>query len=379
MSESVLTGRYSMTGQEACAEGALAAGCQFFAGYPSAPSLEVADRLARRLPEVGGTYVQMEDAAGAISSVLGASWTGAKAMTATCGMGIGLMQEEISYAVATETPCVIVDVQREGRRGGALEDLVQSRCGPHGPHEIVVFAPASPQEMFDLTICAFSAAEKFRTPVLIAADAFVGHGKEAVDIPEEAEIPFVSRRIAVDTEDGEDVRGFLEAWVAPMPLVGRGLKAHVTASCHDAYGRRTALDAAAVDRFVRALCGKIQRYRSDLTITEAEGPEEARVALAGYGSAGRVAQAVARRAYEEGLPVEAFRMTTLWPFPESEVADLARRVETILVLEDNLGQMVHYIRAAAQGEAEVVFLPPEAVGTPHRPAYVMEKIQEVLS
>ncbi len=379
MSEGVLKGRHSMTGEEACAEGAIAAGCQFFAGYPSAPSLGVADRLARRLPEVGGTYVQMEDAAGAISSVVGASWAGAKAMTATSGMGIGLMQEEISYAVATETPCVIVDVQREGHRGGALEDLVQSRCGPHGPHEIVVFAPASPQEMFDLTICAFSAAEKFRTPVLIAADTFVGHGREAVEMPREEEIPFVWRRIAVADEEGEEVRGFLETWVAPMPVIGRGLKAHVTASCHDAYGRRTALDAGALDRFVRALCGKIQRYRGDLTITEAEGPEEARVALVGYGSAGRVAQATARRAYEEGLPVEAFRLTTLWPFPESEVADLARRVKTILVLEDNLGQMVHYIRAAAQGGAEVVFLPPEAVGALHRPAYVLEKIQEVLS
>lgn len=154
----------------------------------------------------------------------------------------------------------------------------------------MVFAPASPQEMFDLTICAFSAAEKFRTPVLIAADAFVGHRKEAVEIPKEGEVPFVWRRVAVPDEEGEEVRGFLETWIAPMPLVGRGLKAHVTASCHDVYGRRTALDAEAVDHFVRTLCEKIQRYRGDLTLTEAEGPEEAKVALVGYGSAGRVAQ-----------------------------------------------------------------------------------------
>jgi 2-oxoglutarate ferredoxin oxidoreductase subunit alpha len=368
-----------MTGEVACAEGALAAGCQFFSGYPSALPMGVCERMAQRLPGVGGIYVQMEDAAGAISSAIGASWAGAKAMTATSGMGIGIMQEEISYAVATETPCVIVDVQQEGRRGGALSDLTQSRCGPHGPHEIVVFAPSSAQEMFDLTICAFSAAEKFRTPALIVADAFVGHQAEAVDIPEESDVPFVSRRMAVAGEEGEAVRGFLEEWVAPMPLVGRGHKVHVTASCHDAYGRRNALDAGAVDRFVKALCGKIQRYRGDLTITEAEGPEGAQVGLVGYGSTGRVACATARRAYEEGLPVEAFKMMTLWPFPEAEIADLAQRVRTILVLEDNLGQIVHYVRAAAQGAAEVVFVPPEAIGALHRPAYVLEKIQEVLS
>ncbi|MBI4495515.1 MAG: pyruvate ferredoxin oxidoreductase, partial [Deltaproteobacteria bacterium] len=216
-------------------------------------------------------------------------------------------------------------------------------------------------------------------PALIVADAFVGHRSEAVDIPDEADIPFVSRRMAVPGDDGEEVRGFLGEWVAPMPLVGQGLKAHVTASCHDAYGRRNALDAGALDRFVKTLCGKIQRHRGDLVITEAEGPEDAQVALVGYGSAGRVAHAVARRAYEEGLPVEAFKLTTLWPFPDAEIADLARRVNTILVLEDNMGQMVHYVRAAAQGEAAVAFLPPEAIGTLHRPAYVLEKIQEVLS
>jgi 2-oxoglutarate ferredoxin oxidoreductase subunit alpha len=378
MSDRVLEGQHPMAGEAACAEGAIAAGCQFFAGYPSSQPIMVADRMARRLPETGGLYVQMEDPAGALSAAIGASWTGAKVMTATSGSGIGIMQEEISYAVATETPCVIVDVQQEGRRAGALEDLIQSRCGPHGPHEIVVFAPSSSQEMFDLTVCAFSAAEKFRTPVLIVADAFVGHRAERVETPREEDVPFVCRRIAVADEEETVVEGFLKDWIAPMPLVGRGLKTHVTASCHDASGRRNLLDAGALDRFVRTLCGKLQRYRGDLTLSEAEGPEEARVALVGYGSVGRVACEVARRAYEEGLPVEAFRMATLWPFPEAEIADLAGRVDTILVLEDNLGQMVHYIRAAAQGKAEVVFVPPEAIGTLHQPAYVLGKIQEVL-
>jgi 2-oxoglutarate ferredoxin oxidoreductase subunit alpha len=374
-----MTGRHSMTGETACAEGAIAAGCQFFAGYPSAMQIGVAERMTQRLPEVGGTYIQMEDAAGAISSVIGASWAGAKAMTATTGTGIGLMQEEISYAVATETPCVIADVQREGRRGGALEDLTQSRCGPHGPHEVVVFAPSTPQEMFDLTVCAFSAAEKFRTPVLLVADAFVGQQSDTVDIPEIQEVPFVSRRAAASADEGDPVRGFLEEWVAPMPLVGRGLKAHVTASCHDSFGRRTALDAGALDGFIKALRSKIQRYRGDLVLTETEQVEGARLALVGYGSTARVAAAVARRATEEGSPVEAFKMTTLWPFPDTEIAELAQRVKKILVLEDNLGQIVHYVRAAAQGAAEVLFLPPEAIGSLHRPAYVLGKIQEVMS
>ena len=378
MSDGALTGRHRMSGEEACAEGAIAAGCGFFAGYPTAPPLGVAARLARRLPEVGGRYVQMEDAVGSISAVMGASWAGAKAMTATSGTGIGLMQEEITYAVATETPCVIADVQRAGQRATALEDLVQSRCGPRGPYEMVVLAPSSPQEAFDLTVCAFLAAEKFRTPSLVVLDAFVGHRAEEVEVPAAADIPFVWRRIAVPKENGEPSVGFLGEWVAPMPVVGQGLKAHVTALCHDAYGRRNALDPGALDGFVRALQGKIQGGREDLVFTQAEGVGDARVALVGYGSGGRVACDAARRAFEEGLPVDAFRLTTLWPFPEQEILALAQRVETILVLEDNMGQMVHYIRAAAQGKAQVVFLPPEAIGALHRPAYVLEKIQEVL-
>ena len=374
-------GRYFMQGNVACAEGALAAGCRFFAGYPITPATEIAEHLATRLPEAGGVFVQMEDEIASIASVIGASWVGTRAMTATSGPGMSLMQENIGYAVATETPCVIVDVQRGGPSTGipavpAQGDMVQARRGSHGDYEAVVFAPGSAQEMYELTALAFNTAERLRTPVFVLADAAVGHMREAVDIPQVSEIEQVQRKLP-EPGDGP-IQGFLDEAVAPMPVFGHGFKTHVTGSCHDEYGMRNVVDAEALDYFVRTLNKKISRQRDSLIQVESEGVEDAALVLLGYGLVGRAAREIARQARQEGLRVGSVRPLTVWPFAEEAIRTLCASAGRVLVMENNLGQMLHFVQAALGHSAEVVPLPPRVLGTLHRPAAVLEKIREVI-
>ena len=229
-----------MQGNIACAEGAIAAGCSFMAGYPITPASEISEQMARRLPalrEDDGVFIQMEDEISSLAAVIGSSWTGKKSMTATSGPGISLMMEHVGYAIGTETPCVIVDVQRGGPTTGipSVElqgDVVQVRRGSHGEYAIIAVAPSSPQEMFDQTILAFNLAEKYRTPVFVLADAFVGHMREEVVIPEPEGIETFTRKIPEAGFNSETDQGFLSVDVAPMPIFGRGFKIHVTSSCH---------------------------------------------------------------------------------------------------------------------------------------------------
>ena len=231
----VLTGRYFMMGNVACAEGAIAAGCEFSAGYPITPATEVANRLAERLPQVGGTFSQMEDEISSIAAVIGASWAGKKSMTVTSGPGISLMLENIGFAIGVETPCVIVNVQRGAPSTGmptvgVQGDMVQAKRGSHGDYEIIALCPSSPQQMFDYTVIAFNYAERYRTPVFILSDAFVGHMREEVVIPEPAKIKTEYRKIPEPGTDPQKIKGFLDEDVAPMPVFGKGYKAHVTSS-----------------------------------------------------------------------------------------------------------------------------------------------------
>jgi 2-oxoglutarate ferredoxin oxidoreductase subunit alpha len=372
-----------MQGNVACAEGALAAGCRFFAGYPITPATEIAEHLARRLPEVGGVCVQMEDEISSIGSVIGASWTGAKAMTATSGPGMSLMQENIGYAVATETPCVVVDVQRGGPSTGipavpSQGDMVQARHGSHGDYQTVALAPGSAQEMFDLTVRAFNISERLRVPVYVLADAAVGHMREVVHVPPEEELERAERLLPEAGSDPFSIRGFLGEEVAPMPVFGRGHKAHVTGSCHDERGMRNVVDAEALDHFVRTLAAKVGRLRDQLVQVEAEGVEEARVILLGYGIVGRAARAIAREAREQGLRVGSARPLTVWPFADRELEELCGHARRVLVMENNLGQMLPYVRAAIGHRVEVEGLRPQVLGTLHRPAAVLDRIREVL-
>ena len=380
MSKAVMTGVHFMQGNIACAEGALAAGCRFFAGYPITPATEIAEHLALRMPEVDGVYIQMEDEIASISAVIGASWTGTKAMTATSGPGISLMQENIGYAVGTETPCVIVDIQRGGPTTGIPSvpfqgDTLQARRGSHGEYEIIALSPASPQEMFDLTIQAFNLAEKFRTPVYLMGDAFVGHMREQVIIPEPGDIKLVERKIPKAVLDPQKIAGFLDEDVAPMPIFGHGFKAHVTGSCHNRYGQRNVVDAEALDFFVKQLSSKIRKHADEITMTESSDLDDADIAIISYGSISRAGKAAALQARELGFKVGTFRPITLWPFPETQIAELAKQVETILVLENNLGQLVHYVQAAANGNADVRFVSPTVLGTLHHPKQILEEIR----
>ena len=378
----VKSGRFFMQGNVACAEGALAAGCRFFAGYPITPATEIAEHMAVRLPEEEGVFVQMEDEIGSMAAVIGAVWTGARAMTATSGPGISLMQEHIGYAVSTETPCVVVDVQRGGPSTGIPAvpyqgDLIQVSRGSHGDYETVAFMPASAQEMFDMTVLAFNTAERLRTLVFVMADAAVGHMREPVVIPAAKEILQVARKMPPADADPQSIRGFLDEEVAPMPVFGRGHQAHVTGSCHDAYGMRNVVDAEALDTYVRTLSNKIRRCRDDLVQVQAEAVEDARLVLLGYGLVGRAALAMAREARREGLAVGCLRPLTLWPFADVEIRAACEGAEKVLLLENNLGQMLPYVQACLSGRTEVIPLPPRVLGTLHRPADVLAKIREV--
>ena len=378
----VLTGKYFMMGNIACAEGALAAGCEFAAGYPITPATEIANRLAERLPQVGGVFLQMEDEISSIATIIGASWTGKKVMTATSGPGISLMLENLGFAVGVETPCVIVNVQRGGPTtgmptAGVPADMVQPKRGSHGDYEIIALCPASPQEMFEHTVQAFNLAEAYRVPVFILADAFVGHMREEVVIPEAEKISLVYRKIPEVGTDPQKIKGFLDEDVAPMPIFGKGFRSHVTSSCHDEYGKRNLSDLTALDHFIRQLSNKILKHKEDIVKVERDY-EGAEVVLVSYGAVSRAAQMAAARAREEGLPVGTLRLITVWPFPEEEVETMARRAKKVIVLENNLGQLYPFIKAEAAAHADVSFLPPRVIGEIQDPENILQKIREVL-
>ncbi len=379
--EAVLTGRHFMMGNIACAEGALAAGCRFAAGYPITPATEVAERLAERLPVLGGTFLQMEDEIASIAAVIGASWGGLKAMTATSGPGISLMLENIGFALGTETPCVIVNVMRGGPTTGipAVElqgDVIQPRRGSHGDYQIIALAPSSVQEAFDYTLEAFNLAERFRTPVFVLSDAFLGHMREELIIPEADRVPIVDRKVFPPDADAEELAAFLDEDVAPMPVFGRGHKAHVTSSCHDAYGRRNVVDAQALDVFIRKLHGKIERHRDEI-VRVASDAEEAEIVLVSYGTVFRCARAAVEAGRAEGLRLGWFKLGTLWPFPDREIAALAARARHLMVLENNLGQLFHYVQAAAASRCRVSFLPPRVLGELHEIEDILKAVREV--
>lgn len=372
-----------MQGNIACAEGALAAGCRFYAGYPITPASEIMEHLAKRIFQENGSFLQTEDEIAAIASVIGASWGGAKAMTATSGPGISLMQENIGLAVITETPCVIVNVQRGGPSTGSPSlhsqaDVLQPKFGSHGDYPIIAIAPSSPQEMFDHTIWAFNKAEKYRIPVFILADRLVGHMTEQVCIPHKEKLVIEDRRI-LESFQGKNQKVFLgQDSVAPMPVFGRGLKANVTGSSHFVDGFRDVSTPEVMDYEVKTLHRKIFNNRDDIVIVNEEYMEDAEIAFFSYGSTYRAVLEGVTKARREGLKAGSFRTVTLWPFAEEEIRSLARRVKKIIVCENNLGQMYPFVKAAAAMEAEVDFLGPDLLGTLIKPDRILEKTREVL-
>lgn len=366
-----------MQGNEACALGAVAAGCRFFAFYPITPASEIAEKMARLLPKARGVYIQMEDEIAAIGSVIGASWTGLKAMTATSGPGFSLMQENIGYAVMTETPCVIVDVQRAGPSTGIVSapmqgDVIQARHGSHGEYEIIALAPSSAQEMFNMTVRAFNLAEQYRTPVIVLADETVGHMREEVVIPKESSLTIINRKVPSNREEAS--KAFLSASVAPMPVFGRGFAAHVTGSSHDEHGMRKASAPEAIDKIVRTINAKIATHAREISTPEKTMLEDADTVLVAYGSCARTAEYALKQARQRGLRVGLLRLMGIWPFPHESVKEALKSARRVVVLENNLGQLFPEIERLAPEGAETVFLPPEIIGTLHGPAYVLDQV-----
>ncbi|HER24573.1 MAG TPA: 2-oxoacid:acceptor oxidoreductase subunit alpha [Candidatus Atribacteria bacterium] len=369
-------------GNIACAEGAIAAGCNFFAGYPITPASEIAHHMSQRMFEEGGTFIQTEDEIAAIANIIGASWGGAKSMTATSGPGISLMLENIGLAVVTETPCVIVNVQRGGPSTGSPSvplqgDMLQAKFGSHGEYQIIALAPSSPQEMFDFTIEAFNKSEKYRVPVFILADGLVGHMRERVDFPFTDEIILVERKQLL-TYQGMHQKIFLDEEVAPMPIFGKGLKANITGSTHKEDGFRNVSDPKIMDVAIKKLSNKILKHKDDIVMIEEEYLEDAEVAIFSYGVVHRAVLEAVKLAREKGLKVGSFRPITLWPFPQDQVEELSKKVKTIIVCENNLGQILPFVQAAVNGNAKVKFLPPRILGTLYRPEYILDEIKEVI-
>jgi 2-oxoglutarate ferredoxin oxidoreductase subunit alpha len=355
----VLEGKFFLDGDTAIAEGALCAGCRFFGGYPITPATQVAERMAARLPEIGGIFIQMEDELASMNSVIGAAWGGARAMTATSGPGLSLMLENIGLAIMTETPCVIVNVQRGGPSTGlptltSQSDMMQARWGSHGDYEIIALAPGSPQEAFDLTIRAFNLAEKYRTPVFLMADEAVGHMTERVIIPPAEQVPIYPWRKPKEPP-GPDFLPYKpdEDGVPPFPVAGMGYRIHMTGLTHDERGY-PATTAVTQAQLLPRLIGKIRNNRHDIITLVEDGIEGAEVVVVAYGTSARTALLPVHQAQEEGWRVGLLKLVTVWPFAEDRIRQLAGQVKAFVVPEINMGQIVREVERLACGQARVV-------------------------
>ncbi|MEA2089600.1 MAG: 2-oxoacid:acceptor oxidoreductase subunit alpha [Thermoproteota archaeon] len=370
------TGAYFWLGDQACAEAAIAAGCRFFAGYPITPASEIAEHLAKRLPQEGGIAIQMEDEMASIAAVIGASWAGTKAMTATSGPGFSLMQELIGYAFMTETPCVVVDVQRVGPSTGQATkcgqgDVMQSRWGTHGDYMSIVLSPNSVQEMFELTVQAFNLAETYRTPVVLLADGLIAHMRAPVEIPPLDKIEVVDRK---KPNPGEN-QFFGPDEVPPMPSLGEGYNVPVTGSTHDERGIRFTADPQVHRRLVERLMRKISRNASRIIDVEAYNVQGCDVGLVSFGCTSRSVYEAVKTAEEEGINVGYARLRTMWPFPEKIVAAMAQHARAIIVPEMNLKQLFYEVQRAVNGLTQVVPLNKIGGGELFTPEELLSEIR----
>lgn len=368
-----------MQGNEAIAEGAIAAGARFYAGYPITPSSEIAEVCSRRLPEVGGIFVQMEDEIASIAAVIGASLAGVKAFTATSGPGFSLMQENIGMAVMGEVPCVIVNVQRSGPSTGlatkvAQADVMQARWGRHGDQLLITLSPASVQECFELTITAFNLAERFRVPVVLLADEIIAHLREVVVLPPAEKVQIIERRQPacppaeyLPFKAGDD-------GVPPLAAYGSEYVFHITSSMHgeDGYSNNDPANAA---RKIARLFTKITAHRGEVVRVRAYGCEgDLDVLLVAFGCTVRPARAAAARAGK--LKVGVLQLVTLWPFPDEEINRLAERARAVVVAELNYGQVVYEVERAVGGKRPVYGL-HKYNGEGFTPAEIAARLEEV--
>jgi 2-oxoglutarate ferredoxin oxidoreductase subunit alpha len=368
-----------LQGNEACAAGAIAAGCRFFAGYPITPASEIAERLSVRLPQVDGTFIQMEDEIASMGAIIGASLAGAKSMTATSGPGFSLMQENLGYACIAEVPCVVVNVMRGGPSTGlptnpAQGDVMQARWGTHGDHPIIVLSASSVLECFTLTVKAFNFSERYRTPVILLLDEVVAHMREKVVLPEPSEVEVIDRvKPSVPPEwylPYEDT----SFGVPSMGIFGEGYRYHVTGLTHDIRGFPT-LRQDEIEPFLARLFRKIATHSDDIRLVEHFMTLDAEIVIIAYGCVARSARRAVLEARTQGMKVGMLKLITLWPFPRSFVQLLVKAGKTLFVPEMNMGQISREVKRVNEGMAQVLTL-NKIDGTIISPKEILAKIKE---
>lgn len=351
--------RKLIQGNEACALGALQAGVQFFAGYPITPSTEIAEFMARELPKKGGKFIQMEDEIASIAAIIGASLAGAKAMTATSGPGFSLMQENIGFAIMTEIPCVVVNVQRLGPSTGgptltSQGDIMQARWGTHGEHTIIALCPASVEETYYLTIMAFNFSERFRTPVILLMDETIGHLRESVDLRKYDSIKIIKRQAPWVGPEKYLPYAAEEDEPPPMASFGEGYRYHVTGLVHDESGFPCTGNHAAIDRLLRRLNNKIIAHQDEITLFKEMLTEDAEYLIIAFGASARSAASAVVQARKEGIKAGLLHLQTLWPFPEKLVHRKTLGKRAVVIPEMNLGQYAREIKKVVSDRTMVV-------------------------
>jgi len=374
MKSTLPPGSYYFSGNEAVAEGAIAARCGYYGGYPITPSSEIMERISVRFREIGAVFMQMEDEIASICSVIGASWAGARAMTATSGPGFSLMQEGIGYAAMTEAPIVIVNIQRVGPATGQATrvgsgDMLQAKWGSHGDYQLIAISPWSVQEMYDQTINAFNLAEKYRVPVILLSDEAIGHLRERMDVRER--IAIFSRR----KERGAPPFSAGDDGVPPMPAFGEGEKLLVTGSTHDDYGLRKLADPLVQAKLVSRLHNKIMNQREEIIEYENYYIEDADVVVISYGFTARSSLFAVERLRQEGKKVGMIRLKTIWPFADRLITDLGSKIKKIFVPEMNMGQIAGEIMKYASCD---IIPYNQTNGEVIHPYTIMEQLRRLL-
>jgi 2-oxoglutarate ferredoxin oxidoreductase subunit alpha len=368
-------------GNEACVEAALYADLEFFAGYPITPSTEIAELLAYRLPRRGGKFIQMEDEMSSMCAILGASLTGKKVMTATSGPGFSLMQEAIGFAVMTETPCVIVNVQRGGPStglptSGSQGDVMQARWGTHGDHAIIALTASNNQDVFTVTVEAFNMAERYRTPVILLLDEVVAHTRERIILPDPGEIEVV-QRLKTSVPEGTDYHPYLprEDGRLPMSDFGGVHRYNVTGLTHDMWGFPSN-NPKIVYGLMRHLVDKIEGHTRAITRTKVFSVDDAEFLLISYGSSARTALHLVRNRRARGERLGLLELQTLWPFPTDVIRECCAGVKSVIVVEMNMGQIFHEVKTAVD-DPEKVFLANQINGEFINPTDVLNVLRTI--
>ncbi len=372
-----------LSGNDAIAEGAIAAGMRFFAGYPITPASEISHFCADELPKYGGKFIQMEDEIGSMAAIIGASMAGGKSMTSTSGPGFSLMQENLGFAIMAEVPCVVVDVMRFGPSQGvatvpAQADVMQARWGTHGDHPSITLAPSTVEEAYHVTVRAFNMAEKYRTPVIILSDATLSQMSEKIEIPGPDSLEILNRKKA--TIDPEQFKPYQDdgTGICPFASYGNGYIWYTTGIVHDETGFPATGDPDKLTIQINRLYDKINENLDDIIQVDEYMTEDAEIVVLAYGSVARSAFAAADKARNEGIKVGVVKPITIWPFPEDVIKKVREKVESILVCEMNHGQLFEKVKETVEGKAKMAFL-GQYNGKLIKPDKILAAIKEVSS